>query len=88
MLAEIGMGSLEELINKTIPQAILIKDNSEGTPPKSEFEYLSDLKKIASQNKVYKSYIGQGYYDTTVPSPILRNLFENPEKLNQPAHSC
>ena len=78
MLKEIGMGSLEELINKTIPQAILIKEDGEGAAPVSEFEYLSGLKKTAAKNKVYKSYIGQGYYDTIVPSAILRNLFENP----------
>jgi glycine dehydrogenase len=78
MLKEIGMKSLDELINKTIPQAILIKENPDDAAPISEFEYLSDLRKIALQNKVYKSYIGQGYYDTIVPSPILRNLFENP----------
>src|SRR5450432_1372469 len=78
MLAAIEMGSLEELINKTIPQAILIREDEDPTPPISEFEYLTDLKKTAAKNKVYKSYIGQGYYDTIVPSPILRNLFENP----------
>lgn len=78
MLSLIGMESLEELIGKTIPKAILIKESSGDASPVSEFEYLADLKKIAAQNKVYKSYIGQGYYDTIVPSPILRNLFENP----------
>ena len=78
MLATIGMVSIEELINKTIPQAILIKKDDQGAAPMSEFEYLSTLKKMASLNKVYKSYIGQGYYDTIVPSPILRSLFENP----------
>ncbi len=78
MLAEIGVSSLEELINKTIPQAILMKEELDVPPAISEFEYLTELKKVAAKNKVYKSYIGQGYYDTIVPSVILRNLFENP----------
>jgi glycine dehydrogenase len=78
MLREIGAGSLEELIDRTIPRDIRIKSSLEIPAPVSEFEYLSDLKEIANLNKVYKSYIGQGYYDTIVPSVILRNLFENP----------
>ena len=78
MLQQIGVSSLEELINKTIPQAIQIKQDLDITPAISEFEYLNELKKVAAKNKVYKSYIGQGYYDTIVPSVILRNLFENP----------
>ena len=78
MLSFIGMGSMQDLINKTIPQAIQLKDDLEVTPPMSEFDYLNELKRIAAKNKVFKNYIGQGYYDTIVPSPILRNLFENP----------
>ena len=78
MLKVIGMESLEELINKTVPGAIQIKSELEITPALSEFEYLAELKKVAMQNKVYKNYIGQGYYDTITPSAILRNLFENP----------
>ena len=78
MLLEIGMGSMEELINKTIPPAIQIMEELDITAPISEFEYLTELKKIASLNKVYKNYIGQGYYETIIPSVILRNLFENP----------
>ncbi|MGI8580560.1 MAG: aminomethyl-transferring glycine dehydrogenase [Chitinophagaceae bacterium] len=78
MLQEIGVSSLEELINKTVPTAIQIKGDIDITPAMSEFEYLTELKKTAAKNKVYKSYIGQGYYDTIVPSVILRNLFENP----------
>ena len=79
MLKEIGVSSLEELISKTIPDAIRIKSDLDVLPPAmSEFEYLNDLKKIASKNKVFKSFIGQGYYDTITPSVILRNVFENP----------
>jgi glycine dehydrogenase len=78
MLGEIGVGSLEELINKTVPAAIHMEGDLDITPAMSEFEYLVELKKIASKNKVFKSYIGQGYYDTIVPSVILRSLFENP----------
>jgi glycine dehydrogenase len=78
MLNEIGLGSLEELIDKTIPRDIRIQGELNVPMAVSEFEYLSDLKEIANLNKVYKSYIGQGYYDTIVPNVILRNLFENP----------
>ncbi len=78
MLDEIGVGSLEELIDKTIPQDIRLQGELNVPSPVSEFEYLNELKEIANLNKVYKSYIGQGYYDTIVPGVILRNLFENP----------
>jgi glycine dehydrogenase len=87
MLHEIGVNSIEDLIDKTIPPGIRLLRPSTGEPVPifrevgeaiSEFEYLNELQKIAGQNKVYKSYIGQGYYDTIVPSVILRNLFENP----------
>jgi len=78
MLATIGVGSLDELIDKTIPSGIRLNKKL-GTPsPVSEFEYLKELKNFANQNKMFKSYIGQGYYDTITPSVILRNLFENP----------
>ncbi len=78
MLAEIGINSLEELISKTIPDGIRIKGDLEIPTALSEFEYLNQLKKVAAKNKVVKSYIGQGYYDTITPSVILRNVFENP----------
>ena len=78
MLSEIGVASLDELIRKTIPDAIRIKTPLEIPPAISEFEYLTELKKTAAKNKVFKSYIGQGYYDTITPSVILRNVFENP----------
>ena len=78
MLAEIGVNSLEELISKTIPDGIRIKSDLETPPAISEFAYLNELKNVAAKNKVFKSYIGQGYYDTITPSVILRNVFENP----------
>ena len=78
MLSAIGVSNLEELISKTIPDAIRIKTDLEVPAAISEFEYLSELKKVAAKNKVFKSYIGQGYYDTITPSVILRNVFENP----------
>ncbi len=78
MLKEIGAASLDELINKTIPESIRSKKPLRLPKAQSEFEYLAELKKIASKNKVFKTYIGQGYYNTITPSVILRNVFENP----------
>jgi len=78
MLATIGLASLDELISKTIPDSIRIKGNLALPAPSSEYEYLDQLKTIAAKNKVFKNYIGQGYYDTITPSVILRNVFENP----------
>lgn len=78
MLKTIGISSVDELIEKTIPATIRFNKPIETSSPVSEFEYLSQLKKIASKNAVYKSYIGKGYYNTITPSVILRNIFENP----------
>ncbi|MFZ4057518.1 MAG: aminomethyl-transferring glycine dehydrogenase [Ferruginibacter sp.] len=78
MLATIGIDSIEALISKTIPDDIRLKAPLNTPDAVSEFEYLSALKKLASKNKVFKNYIGQGYYDTITPSVILRNVFENP----------
>ena len=78
MLTTIGMASLEELIDKTIPDSIRIKKDLAIPAAISEFEYLTELKTVALKNKVYKNYIGQGYYGTITPNVILRNIFENP----------
>ncbi|MEO6229406.1 MAG: aminomethyl-transferring glycine dehydrogenase [Ferruginibacter sp.] len=78
MLLQIGVGTIDELISKTIPDSIRIKEDLNIPPAVSEFEYLNELKKTAAKNKVFKSYIGAGYYDTITPSVILRNVFENP----------
>jgi glycine dehydrogenase len=78
MLAAIGEPSIESLIAKTVPAAIRMQDPLQVGGPVSEFQYLTELKKTASLNKVFKTYMGQGYYGTIVPSVILRTVFENP----------
>ena len=78
MLQTIGAASMDELIDKTVPKNIRTQKDLDVEGPVSEHEYLCELRKIASKNKVFKSYIGQGYYDTITPAVILRNLFENP----------
>ncbi|MBK8610528.1 MAG: aminomethyl-transferring glycine dehydrogenase [Chitinophagaceae bacterium] len=78
MLKTIGIDNLNELIDKTVPPPIRLKKPLKLPEAQTEFEYLDELKKIAAKNKIYKSYIGQGYYNTITPSVILRNVFENP----------
>ncbi len=78
MLKQIKMHSVDELIEKTIPASIRLKQPLQTGNSMSEYEYLTTLKTIAQKNKVYKSYIGKGYYNTIMPSVILRNVFENP----------
>jgi glycine dehydrogenase len=78
MLAAIGVDSMETLINKTVPPPIHLQNDLKIPAAISEFEYLNELKQVASKNKLFKTYIGQGYYDTITPSVILRNVFENP----------
>ncbi len=78
MLSSIGCISLEDLIDQTIPDQIRNSDTLNLPEPLSEFEYLTNLKTIAEKNQVFKSLIGQGYYDAITPSPILRNIFQNP----------
>ncbi len=78
MLAVIGVSTIDDLIGKTIPASIRLKQPLQNPAPQGEFEYLQELKKVAAENKVFKNYIGQGYYGTITPSVILRNIFENP----------
>ena len=78
MLQAIGVKTLDQLIDRTIPASIRSASPLALPGALSEHQYLTELKQVASLNKVFKSYIGQGYYDTIVPSVILRNVFENP----------
>lgn len=78
MLAVVKAGSVDELIAQTVPANIRLKSPLNLPPAKSEFEFLKHFKKIASKNKLFKSYIGSGYYNTITPGVILRNIMENP----------
>jgi glycine dehydrogenase len=78
MLSVIGASTLDELINQTVPPAIHLDESLALGDARSEFELLHELRSIASQNTVAKSYIGMGYYGTITPPVILRNLMENP----------
>ena len=78
MLKTIGVSSFDQLINETVPDSIRMEGELNLPDAQTEFEYLRELKEVAVLNKVYKSYIGLGYYDTITPSVILRNIFQNP----------
>ncbi len=78
MLNEIGVNSIEELIDKTIPENIRLKKGLNLDEALTEEEFLKRIRKIAAKNKVFKSYIGMGYYPTITPAVILRNVLENP----------
>ncbi len=78
MLTTIGVSSLKELVDKTVPTDIRHQKPLNLPAAMSEAEYLKHIKNISLQNKVFKNYIGQGYYDTFTPPVILRNIFENP----------
>ncbi len=78
MLKKIGESSLASLIDKTVPASIRMDHELKTPAAMSEHEYLRHIKEISLKNKVYTNYIGQGYYDTIIPSVILRNIFENP----------
>ena len=78
MLKTIGVSSLDQLINETVPSGIRMAQALELPPALTEYEYLSLIEEIGQKNKVFKSYIGQGYYGTITPSVILRIIFQNP----------
>ncbi len=78
MLKEIGVSTLDELIDKTVPANIRLKEKLQLDPPMTEREFAIHISSLASQNKIYKSYIGTGWYDTVTPAVIRRNVFENP----------
>jgi glycine dehydrogenase len=78
MLKVVGVKSLDELIDQTVPKGIRMDKPLNLPAPLTEQEYLAKIKGIASKNKLFKTFIGMGYYGTHTPSVILRNIFENP----------
>ena len=78
MLKAIGANSIEELIDQTIPKSIQLEKPLGLPKAKSEAAFLKEFKTLANKNKIFKSFIGLGYYDTLVPGVILRNILENP----------
>ncbi|MBL0743311.1 aminomethyl-transferring glycine dehydrogenase [Chryseolinea lacunae] len=78
MLKVINAASIDALIDQTVPSNIRLKKPLALAPAKSEYQFLQEFKKIAAQNKIYKSFIGMGYYNTITPGVILRNILENP----------
>ncbi|MFN2395253.1 MAG: aminomethyl-transferring glycine dehydrogenase [Bacteroidales bacterium] len=78
MIKKIGVSSVDELIDQTVPRAIRLKEKLKMGDGLNEYEYLNHLKSLGAKNKVYKTYIGMGYYNTITPGVIQRNILENP----------
>ena len=78
MLRKIGVGSLDELIDKTIPSNIRLDKPLDLPEPMTEYEFAGHIAQLASKNKLYTTYIGMGWYGTITPAVIQRNVFENP----------
>src|ERR1017187_10125822 len=78
MVAQIGFKNLDELVDAAVPKNIRLGNKLNLPAARSEFDALADLKKIAGENKIFRSFIGQGYHDTITPPVIQRNVLENP----------
>ncbi|MGX9416548.1 aminomethyl-transferring glycine dehydrogenase [Vibrio sp. WJH972] len=78
MLETLNVDSLDALIAQTVPQSIRLEQPMSLAAPMSESQMLSELKAIAQQNQIKRTFIGQGYYNTFTPNVILRNVLENP----------
>ncbi len=78
MLETIGVASLDDLIAQTIPLNIRLQNEPNLPEALSEYQYLNHISELGKNNRLYRSYIGQGYNQTIVPSVIKRNILENP----------
>ncbi len=77
MLQTIGVKTLDELIDKTVPAAIRTNKALPLPEGMSEYEFLNHCRDLAKKNKLFRTYIGMGYYGTITPAVIMRNVFEN-----------
>ena len=78
MLKKIGVSSVDELINQTVPDKIRLKQPLRIEASLSEYQYSKHLKELGKKNKLFRSYIGLGYYNNILPAVIQRNVLENP----------
>ena len=78
MLSTVGVKSLDELINQTIPSNIRLKKQQDLPAPMTEREYIEHVNALGAKNKLFTSYIGMGWYDSITPAVIQRNVLENP----------
>ena len=78
MLKTIGVNTLDELIDQTVPSQIRLNKKLQLGDPLPEYKFIEYLREIARKNKLYKSYIGMGYNPTITPYVIQRNILENP----------
>ncbi len=78
MLATLGYQSLEAFIDAVVPESIRFRGTLATGPERSEADVLASLKTLSARNRVYRSYIGMGYYGTHTPTVVLRNVMENP----------
>ncbi|SNR62189.1 aminomethyl-transferring glycine dehydrogenase [Lutibacter flavus] len=78
MIKTIGVSSVDELINKTIPTDIRLANELNLPTAMSEYEYMSHIQELSNKNKSFKNYIGLGYHPTILPGVIQRNILENP----------
>jgi glycine dehydrogenase len=78
MLKMVGAATLDQLIDETIPEKIRLQHPLNLPDGINEYEYLAHLKSLGAKNKLFKTYIGLGYYNTIVPGVIQRNILENP----------
>ena len=78
MLDAIGCESLDQLVEQAIPASIRLETPLRLPEPQSEYHFIKEFRKIASRNRIFRNYIGMGYYETITPAVIQRNILENP----------